>query len=88
MKLSIKQYIDETIKKKAKIGYDKEVECWYGILDHKVGLILSQAGSKAAVKKELAEIFEDFIVLSLQEERKGKDKYNGVKAYKIQAAYR
>lgn len=87
MKLSIKKYIDETIQRKAKIGYDKEVKCWYGILDHKVGLMLSQAGSRMAVKKELAEVFEDFIILSLEEGKK-KDKYNEAKAYKVQAAYR
>lgn len=87
MKLSIKKYIDETIRREAKIGHDKEVKCWYGILDHKVGLMLSQADSKAAVKKELAEIFEDFIILSL-EEGKRKDKYNWIKSYKVQAAYR
>ncbi len=86
MRLSIKQYIDETIRKEAEIGYDNSVKVWYGILDHKTGLVLSQAGSRAAVKKELAEILEDFIILSLKEGKK--DRYNGAKAYKIQGAYR
>lgn len=86
MKLSIKQYIDETIKREAKIGYDKEVKRWYGILEHKVGLIYSQRGAESAVKKELAEVLEDFIILSLKEDKKGI--YNGVKTHKVQAAYR
>jgi hypothetical protein len=86
MKLSIKKYIDDTIRQRAKIGYDKSVKVWYGILDHRTGLILSQAGSRAAVKKELAETLEDFIILSLKEDKK--DKYGEVKAYKIQGVYR
>ena len=90
MKLSIKKYIDDTVKKEAKIGYDKLVKSWYGTLKHGVGLICSQRKTKSAVKKELAEILEEFIILSLKEglgEGK-KDKYNGAKDYKIQGVYR
>jgi len=84
MKLSIKQYIDETVRREAKIGYDKELKVWYGTLDHKVGLLCSQRKTKAEVKKELTEILEEFIILSLKEGKK--DKHSEI--YKIQGAYR
>lgn len=87
MKLSIKKYIDETIKKEAEIGYDKEVKRWYGILEHKVGLIYSQRGSRLAVEKEMAEVLEEFIILSLKEGKKEK-RYSEAKAHQIQGAYR
>lgn len=86
MKLSIKKYIDDTIRKEAEIGYDKSVKQWYGILEHKVGLIYLQKNTKAEIKKELAEAFEDFIILSLKEEKKGS--YSEAKTHKIQTAYR
>ena len=86
MKSLMKKYIDETIRKEAKIGYDKSVKCWYGTLNHKVGLICSQRKTRVAVKKELAEILEEFIILSLKEDKK--DGYNEAKDYKIQGAYR
>lgn len=87
MKLSIKKYIDETIKKDAEIGYDKEVKRWYGILEHKVGLIYSQRGSKLAVEKEMAEVLEEFIALYLKEDKKVAG-FREVKTPKIQGAYR
>jgi len=87
MKLSIKQYIDETIRKDAEIGYDKSVKQWYGILHHKTGDIYSQKNTKSAVVKEMAEILEEFIALSFKEDRKVAD-YSEIRAPKIQGAYR
>lgn len=83
---SLKQYIKNTVEKKAKIGYDKEVKQWYGILDHTTGLILSQQKTRVAVKKELTEILEEFIALYLKD--KEKDKRHEISAPKTQGAYR
>ncbi len=81
MRLSIKQYINKTIRQEAKIGYDKSVKQWSGVLDHTLGLICSQRKTKTAVQKEMAEILEEFIALSFTENR------NETKASKTQRAY-
>jgi len=67
MTLSIKKYIAEVVRRKAKIGYDKSVGQWYGILHHAAGSIYSQRKTKAKVKKELAEVLEEFIARYLKE---------------------
>ena len=72
--LSLKQYIKDTVKHDAKIGYGRDVEQWYGILDHSTGLICSQRKTKAEVKEELAEILEEFIILDIKERQKKKQK--------------
>ncbi|MBI2057424.1 MAG: hypothetical protein HYT63_00345 [Candidatus Yanofskybacteria bacterium] len=81
MRLSIKQYINRTIRQKAKIRYDKSVKQWFGVLDHTLGLICSQRKTKVAVQKELAEILEEFIALSFTDNR------NETKTSKTQRAY-
>lgn len=87
MRLSIKQYIDKTIRGKAKITYDKSIKQWYGVLHHEVGSVYSQKKTKSEVTKEMTEILEEFIALSL--EGKGKVLNNReVKTPKIQGAYR
>jgi predicted HicB family RNase H-like nuclease len=63
MPLSIKQHINKVIKEKAKIGYDKSVNQWFGVLNHVSGLIYSQGKSRSYVKKDLAESLEEFIAL-------------------------
>lgn len=83
--LSLKQYIKTTIDQKAKIGYGRDVKQWYGILDHTTGLICSQRKTKAEVKKKLAEILEEFIVLDIKDRQK--EKYNEIKAPQIPRAY-
>ncbi|MDP3792848.1 MAG: hypothetical protein Q8Q89_03925 [bacterium] len=87
MRLSIKQYINETIRREAEIGYDKSVKRWYGILHHRTGDIYSQRKTKLAVSKEMAEILEDFIALSLMEDKKVAH-HSEIKNPKIQGAYR
>lgn len=87
MRLSIKQYIDRVISQKAKIGYDKSVKQWFGILHHTSGSIYSQQKNKSAVKRELKEILEEFIALYL-EKHKEKLGFREVKTPKIQRAYR
>ena len=81
MTFSIKEYITETVTKKAKIKYDRSVKQWVGILDHAGGLIYSQRKTPVAVKKELAEVLEEFIVLDL-------GRKNETKAHKVPGAYR
>lgn len=88
MKLSIKKYIDGTINKEAEIGYDKETRSWYGILNHTVGDIYSQRSSKSAVRKEMAEVLEEFIALYLKEEGKKVSRVDEIKTSKVQGVYR
>lgn len=88
MKSSIKKYIDETIRREAEIGYDKETKSWYGILNHTVGDIYSQRSSKSDVKKEMAEVLEEFIALYLKEEGRKASSIDEIKAPKVQGVYR
>ena len=81
MRLSIKQCISKTIRREAKIGYDNPVKQWSGVLDHTLGLICSQRKTKVAVRKELAEILEEFIALSFTEN------LNETKTAKAQRTY-
>ncbi len=86
MKLSIKKYINDTVKKEAKIGYDKSVKSWYGILHHQTGDIYSQRKTRTAVKKELAEILEESIAFYFEKGKKSRN-YE-IKTPQIQRAYR
>lgn len=85
--LSLKQYIKTTVEKKAKIGYGRDVKQWYGILDHATGLICSQRKTKTEVKKELAEILEEFIIMDIEDRQKDKQKRYEVKAPQIPRLY-
>ena len=86
MKLSVKKYIDNTLKKEAKIGYDKSVKSWYGILHHQTGDIYSQHKTRTAVKKELAEVLEESIAFYF--ERGKKSRNYEIKAPQTQRTYR
>lgn len=85
----LKQYIDKTIAKDAKIGYGRDVKQWYGILDHATGLICSQRKTKAEVKEELAEILEEFIVMDIEDRQKERQrqKRHEIKAPQIPRIY-
>ncbi|MEK7506437.1 MAG: hypothetical protein AAB566_00015 [Patescibacteria group bacterium] len=87
MSLSIKKYIEKTINQKAKIGYDRSVKQWFGILHHVSGSIYSQHSKKSQVKKELIEVLEEFIALYL-EKQKDKRSFSEIKNSKVQGAYR
>lgn len=84
--LSLKQYIKNTVEKKAKIGYGQDVKQWYGILHHPTALIYSQQKTKSAVKKELAEILEESIALYFERNKERHD-YE-IKTHQVQRAYR
>lgn len=91
--LSLKQYIKDTIKNEAEIGYGRDVKQWYGILHHLTGSIYSQRKTKTAVEKEMAEVLEEFITMYLEDlaKEKGKkkivEKVNEITTPKIQRAY-
>lgn len=80
-----KQYVNKTVAKEAKVGYDKSVKQWYGILHHWSGLIYAQQEKKSEVKKELAEVLDEFITLYLE---RNKAKFLEIKTPKAQRAYR
>ena len=81
MIFSVKQYITETVAKKAKIKYDQSVKQWVGVLDHVSGFICVQKKTKGAVIKKLAGVLEGFIILDL-------GRKNEIKAPKIPRAYK
>lgn len=92
--LTFKQYIDQVVTKKAKIKFDRETKQWYGVLDHVAGLIYSISKTKAAVKKELSEVLEEFLVLYFKDLGKSNWRTSFVQginefaAHKTQRAYR
>jgi len=68
MELSINSYIKKLIKK-ANYEYDKQTKNWCASVDDLPGAY-AQADTKKEVKERLAEVIEDYILVSIYQ-RKG-----------------
>lgn len=67
MKLYITQYI-ENLLRKAEYEYDKETKSWCASVKNLPGAY-AQADSVEQTREQLAEIIEDYILLSIQEKQ-------------------
>lgn len=68
MKLFINSYIDKLLKK-ADYEYDKHTKTWCASVDDLPGAY-AQANTKTEVRKLLAEVIEDYILVSLYQRKK------------------
>lgn len=68
MKLFINSYIDKLLKR-ADYEYDKQTKSWCASVDDLPGAY-AQADSKRAVKERLAEVIEDYILVSIYERKR------------------
>lgn len=68
MKLFINSYIDKLLKK-ADYEYDKHTKNWCASVSGLPGAY-AQARTKTGVKKLLAEVIEDYILVSLYQRKK------------------
>jgi len=67
----MQHYIDDTIHRQAKIGYDRSVKQWVGMLHHPSGSIYSQQKTKTEVVKEMSEVLDEFLVRFFQQKPSG-----------------
>ena len=68
LNLFINNYIEKMLKK-VKYEYDEETKSWCAILKELPG-VYAQADSVEDVRQQVAEVIEDFIIVSLQKEHK------------------
>ncbi len=67
MKLFINSYIEKLLKK-ADYEYDKTTKSWCASVDDLPGAY-AQADTKRGVKEQLAEVIEDYILVSIHERK-------------------
>lgn len=67
MRLFVNSYIEKLLKK-ATYEYDRQTKSWCASVDDLPGAY-AQADTKKEVKDQLAEVIEDYILVSLYERR-------------------
>lgn len=70
MLLKIQRFVEDNLER-AEYKFDDSVKQWAGWINGLPG-IYAQADSIEQVRRELAEVTEEFVIISLQEKRKVK----------------